>query len=57
MLTRLVKLIIPLFVHQCHEQEIPEVIPIKGIPFLIQSKSTQLINTTQIKSNKSNVGF
>ena len=49
-------ILIPLFVHQCHEQEIPEVIPIEGIPFLNQSKSTQL-NTTQIKSNKSNVGF
>ena len=48
--------IIPLFVHQCHEKEILEVFPIEGIPFLNQIKSTQL-NTTQIKSNKSNVGF
>ena len=35
-------LIIPLFV-QYHEQEIPEVIPIEGIPF---------VNQTQIKSNQ-----
>ena len=26
-------------------------------PFLNQSKSNQQLNTTQIKSNKSNVGF
>ena len=26
----------------CHEQEIPEVIPIEDIPFLNQSKSNQL---------------
>ena len=46
-------IIIPLFVHQCHEQEIPEVIPIEGIPFLNQSKSNQL-NLTQHKSNQIN---
>ena len=44
---------VPLFIHQCHEQEIPEVIPIEGIPFSNQSKSNQL-NLTQ---HKSNVGF
>ena len=44
---------IPLLVHQYHEQEIPEVIPIEGIPFVNQ------INLTQHKSNqiKSNFGF
>ena len=36
---------------QCHEQEIPEVIPIEGIPFVNQSKSNQ-INLTQHKSNQ-----
>ena len=36
---------------QYHEQEIPEVIPIEGIPFVNQSKSNQL-NSTQIKSNQ-----
>ena len=43
---------------QYHEQEIPEVIPIEGIPFVNQSKSNQ-INLTQHKSNqiKSNFGF
>ena len=33
---------------QYHEQEIPEVIPIEGIPFVNQSKSNQ-INLTQHK--------
>ena len=36
---------------QYHEQEIPEVIPIEGIPFVNQSKSNQ-INLTQHKSNQ-----
>ena len=35
--SHVVNYIIPLFVHQCHEQEIPEVIPIEGIPFLNQN--------------------
>ena len=51
-----ITIIIPLFVHQCHEQEIPEVIPIEGVPFLNQIKSTQL-NTTQIKSNNQMLVF
>ena len=36
---------------QYHEQEIPEVIPIEGIPFVNQSKSNQF-NLTQHKSNQ-----
>ena len=36
---------------QYHEQEIPEVIPIEGIPFVNQSKSNQL-NLTRHKSNQ-----
>ena len=36
---------------QYHEQEIPEVIPIEGIPFVNQSKLNQ-INLTQHKSNQ-----
>ena len=46
-------IIIHLFVHHCHEQEIPEVIPIEGIPFPNQSQSNQL-NLTQHKSNQIN---
>ena len=34
-----------------HEQEIPEVFPIEGIPLLNQSNSNQL-NLTQHKSNQ-----
>ena len=37
--------------HHYHEQEIPEVIAIEGIPFLDQSNSNQP-NLTQHKSNQ-----
>ena len=48
---RFLIIIISLFIHLCHEQElIPEVIPIEGIPFF-KIKANQL-NLTQQKSNQ-----
>ena len=44
-------IIIIIILYSFHEQEIPEVIPIEGIPFLNQSNSNQL-NSTQHKSNQ-----